>query len=150
MKIWYMYNMSLSFPIIKCTYLFIREREIHLYFVCHHLPITVDSCFVFSRSGIWTWWGIALWLCVLSRCQRDPSLMATTSSDTSCSARIKRHRSKNRERFGFDCSTLPTWPKYNHRPLECFLVLLWLVESCMWALITMRLLFNITSSLHSK
>lgn len=114
------------------------------------LAYNLDSCFVFSRSGIWTWWGIALWLCVLSRCQRDPSLMATTSSDTSCSAKIKRHRSKNRERFGFDCSTLPTWPKYNHRPLECFLVLLWLVESCMWALITMRLLFNITSSLHSK
>lgn len=121
-----------------------------MYLVCHHLPITVDFCFVFSRSGIWTWWGIALWLCVQSRCQRDLSLMATTSSDTSCLARIKRHRSKNRERFGFDCSTLPTWPKYNHRPLECFLVLLWLVESCMWALITMRLLFNITSSLHSK
>lgn len=51
MKIWYMYNMSLSFPIIKCTYLFIREREIHLYFVCHHLPITVDFCSCFLQ--IW-------------------------------------------------------------------------------------------------
>lgn len=118
------------------------------------MPPLVYICrllfFVFSRFGIWTWWGIALWLCVLSRCQRDPSLMVIMSSDTSCLARIKRHRSKNQERFGFDCSILLTWPKSNHRPLECFLVLLWPVQSWMRALITMRLLFNITLSLHLK